>query len=153
MQLLDPFSAPLRVVAAAVSPVVMVSATALLISTVNNRYTSISNRVRDLAKEHRARDTGEDRREDIRREIVIFRRRLGRISWAARVLYTAVWCFIAVALLISVSGWQQFLEVAALPMFLLGLILIAIAIVLQLIELQESNSTIDIEVSEVLGKQ
>jgi len=40
---------PLQVLAAAVTPVVMVSATAILISGVNSRYISISDRMRSLA--------------------------------------------------------------------------------------------------------
>jgi hypothetical protein len=39
---------PLRVLAAAVTPVVMVSAAAILISGVNSRYISISDRMRSL---------------------------------------------------------------------------------------------------------
>jgi hypothetical protein len=147
----DQFGDPLKVVATAVTPVVMVSATAILISGVNARYISISDRVRALAREYRDRGTSDERQLNIRRQMAVFHRRLHLVSWAARILYAAVGCFVAVALLISVSVSKPMLLSATLGMFLIGLILIAFAIVLQLIELQQSNRTIDIESADALS--
>jgi len=72
------------------------------------------------------------------------------VSWASRVLYAAVGCFVAVALLISLSVSKQILLGATLGMFLAGLGLVVLAIVLQLLELQQSNKTIEIESIDVL---
>jgi TRAP-type C4-dicarboxylate transport system permease small subunit len=149
--LIDQIGDPLKVVATAVTPVVMVSATAILASGVNTRYISISDRVRALAREYREVNTPSNRRSTIRFEMVIFRRRLHLVSWAARVLYTAVGCFIAVALLISVSLSKPIPAGITLAAFLIGLILTAVAIILQLLELQQSNRTIDLESADVLG--
>ena len=99
--MIDQFGDPLKVVATAVTPVVMVSATAVLISGVNARYMSISDRVRTLAREYRDRGTTTERQANIRGQMVVFHRRIRLVSWAARVLYAAVGCFIADALLIS----------------------------------------------------
>ncbi len=44
---------PLQVVASAVTPVVLVSATAILIGGVNSRHISISDRIRSLTAEYR----------------------------------------------------------------------------------------------------
>jgi hypothetical protein len=148
---IDPFGDPLKVVATAVTPVVMVSATAILISGVNARYISISDRVRTIAHEFRDRDCSAERRANIRRQMIVFHRRLHLVSWAARILYAAVGCFTAVALLISVSVSKGILQRATLGTFLIGLILIAGAIVLQLLELQQSNTTIEIESADVLN--
>jgi hypothetical protein len=138
-------------VATAVTPVVMVSATAILISGTNSRYISISDRVRTLSREYRLELTSAERQLNIRRQMAIFHRRLHLVSWAARVLYSAVGCFVAVALLISLSISKPMWPKATLWMFLFGLILIAFAIVLQLLELQQSNRTIDIESADVLS--
>jgi hypothetical protein len=46
---------------------------------------------------------------------------------------------------------KQLLQGAALTVFLIGLILIALAIVLELFELQESNKTIALESADVLS--
>jgi TRAP-type C4-dicarboxylate transport system permease small subunit len=149
--LLDQIGDPLKVVATAVTPVVMVSATAILASGVNTRYISISDRVRALAREYRDVNTPSNRRSTIRLEMVIFHRRLHLVSWAARVLYSAVGCFIAVALLISISLSKPIPAGITLAAFLIGLILTAVAIILQLLELQQSNRTIDLESADVLG--
>jgi len=149
--LIDQIGDPLKVVATAVTPVVMVSATAILASGVNTRYISISDRVRALAREYRDVNTPSNRRSTIRLEMVIFHRRLHLVSWAARVLYTAVGCFIAVALLISVSLSKPIPAGITLAAFLIGLILTAVAIILQLLELQQCNRTIDLESADVLG--
>ena len=144
------FGDPLKVVSVAVTPVVMVSATAILISGVNSRYISISDRVRAIAREYRDRATSVERQENIRGQMIVFHRRLHLVSWASRVLYAAAGCFTAVALLISISVSQQILLGASLGAFLTGLMLVALAIVLQLLELQQSNTTIDLESADVL---
>jgi hypothetical protein len=149
--LIDPFGDPLKVVATAVTPVVMVSATAILISGVNARYISISDRVRAIAHEYRDRASSLERQANIRRQMIIFHRRLHLVSWAARILYAAAGCFIAVALLISISVSKRVLQGTTLGTFLIGLTLVAVAIVLQLLELQQSNRTIEIESADVLN--
>ena len=150
MLLLDAFGDPLKIVATAVTPVVMVSATAILISGTNSRYISISDRVRTLTREFRQPGTSGERQSNIRQQMTIFHRRLHLVSWAARTLYAAVACFVVVALLISLSLSKTILLGATPWMFLLGQILIAGAIVLQLLELQQANKTIDLESADVL---
>ena len=128
----------------------MVSATAILISGTNARYISVSDRVRMLTREFRADGTSVERRSNIVMQMEIFHRRLHLVSWAARILYAAVGCFVAVALSISLSVTRPILVGATLWVFLIGLGLIALAIIMQLLELHQSNRTIDIESSDVL---
>ena len=150
MPLLPESVDPLRVVTSAVSPVVMVSATAILISGVNSRYISISDRIRALTREYRRDAPTPERRDNIHRQMVIFHRRLWLVSWAARVLYAAAGCFLCVALLIGASVWRKGMDAATLPLFLLGLVLTIIAIAFQVLELQGSVSTIDLESADIL---
>lgn len=140
---------PLQIVSAAVTPVVLVSATAILISGVSSRYIAISDRVRSLMKEFRDSTTGDERRAVIRSQLSIFERRVHLISWAIRILYVAAACFITVALLISATLWREILIMATLPLFLSGIVLIMVAIVFQLMELQASNRTIFLEMGNV----
>ena len=128
----------------------MVSATAILISGTNARYISVADRVRMLTREFRTDGTSHERRSNIVLQMEIFHRRLHLVSWAARILYAAVGCFVAVALSISLSVTRPILLGATLWVFLIGLGLIALAIVMQLLELHQSNRTIDIESSDVL---
>src|SRR5438270_1299667 len=134
----------MQVLTAAVTPVVLVSATALLLSGTNSRYISISDRMRALAHEYRDANCIEQRRITISREMLTFQHRIHLVSWAVRALYTAVGAFIADALIIGATLWRQMLAAATLPFFLLGILLIVLAIVCQLLELQSSNRTISL---------
>jgi hypothetical protein len=140
----------MQVLTAAVTPVVLVSATAILISGTNSRYISISDRMRALAHEYRDPNCIEPRRITISREMLTFRHRIHLVSWAVRALYTAVGAFVTDALLISATLWRQMLAAATLPFFLLGIALIVLALVCQLLELQSSNRTISLEISDIV---
>jgi Protein of unknown function (DUF2721) len=141
----------MQVLAAAVTPVVLVSATAILISGSNSRYISISDRMRALAHEYRDPNCMEQRRITISRQMLTFEHRIHLVSWAVRALYTAVGAFITDALIISATLWRHMLAAATLPFFLFGIFLVVLAIVCQLLELQSSNRTIAIEISDVVG--
>lgn len=140
----------LQVLTAAVTPVVLVSATAILISGTNSRYISISDRMRALAHEYRDPNCIEQRRTTISREMLTFQYRIHLVLWAVRALYTAVGAFITDALIISATLWREMLVAATLPLFLLGILLIVLAIVCQLLELQSSNRTILLEISDIV---
>jgi hypothetical protein len=141
---------PLTIVASAVTPVVMVSSTAILISGVNSRYMAVSDRVRSLAHEFRTVDCGERRKNIIRLQMVIFHRRIELVSWALRLLYIAAGLFVSIALLIGVSMWRRIFGEITLPIFICGLVLVATAIALQFSELQLSNKTIVLESADIL---
>lgn len=150
MQIADQMPLALRIVTSAVTPVVMVSATAILISGVNGRYIAVSDRVRALTREYRERPDAQ-RRTVIEEQVKIFLRRIKLLSWATRLLFLGAGFFISVALLISISTWNQILAAITLPIFLIGLALVATAIVLVFLELQDSNRTILMEAEEVLA--
>jgi hypothetical protein len=149
MQMAPPADFQLRVLAAAVTPVVLVSAVAILISIVNARYIAISDRMRSLAKEYRDSAHDPRRREVISCEMVTFRIRVRLVSWAERMMYAAVGCFISVALIIGATFWRDVLVAASLPIFTVGILLIMIALVLQLRELQHSNRTLLLDTRDV----
>ena len=142
-------SDPLQVLAAAVTPVVLVSATAILISSVNSRYIAIADRMRALTREFRYDNCTDERRKTIAREMVGFQRRVSLVAWAVRALYAAVACFIVMAVIISGTLWRQMLVAATLPLFFLGSSLILLAILFELLELRISNQTIRIEVHDI----
>jgi hypothetical protein len=143
----------LQVLTAAVTPVVLVSATAILISGANSRYISISDRMRVLAHEYRDPNCMEQRRMTICREMLTFQHRIHLVAWAVRALYAAVGAFTTDALIISATLWRHMLATATLPLFVLGMLLIMLAIVCQLLELQRSNRTISLEISDIVQTQ
>jgi hypothetical protein len=144
-----PTNDAMQVLTAAVTPVVLVSATAILISGTNSRYISISDRMRALAHEYRDPNCMQQRRITISRELLIFQHRIHLVSWAVRTLYMAVGAFIIDALIISATLWRHMLAAATLPLFLIGILLIMLAIVCQLLELQSSNRTVSLEMSDI----
>jgi Protein of unknown function (DUF2721) len=141
---------PLQIVATAVTPVVMVSATAILAGGVNSRYISISDRVRSLAHEYRDPQTPLARRADISKQMNVFVRRINLVSWAIRLCYVAMACFVLMALVITATAFRQMLIAITVPMFVLGIAFVIAAIILQLLELTASNGTILMEVKDVL---
>jgi hypothetical protein len=141
---------PLKVVASAVTPVVMVSATAILISGVNSRYIDIASRMRTLTQEYRDPNSNSKRCAAIQRQMVTFQLRIRLVSWAIRGLYGASGCFVTMALLISATLWRRMLATATLPLFVAGITMVLAAIVCELLELQASNRTISLEVTDVL---
>jgi hypothetical protein len=144
-----PTNDAMQVLTAAVTPVVLVSATAILISGTNSRYISISDRMRALAHEYRDPNCLEQRKTTIFRQLLIFQHRIHLVSWAVRALYMAVGAFIIDALIISATLWRHMLATATLPLFLIGILLMMLAIVCQLLELQSSNRTVSLEVSDI----
>jgi hypothetical protein len=147
---LDQLTDPLRIVTTAVTPVVMVSATAILLSGVNARYLAVSDRMRKLAGEYRDVALTPARRENIQRQMLVFERRMGLVSWSSRILYVAICCFIVVALLICLSTWRHMLTLVTLPIFSVGIAMVGTAVVLQLLEVQASRRTLSLEAAEVL---
>jgi hypothetical protein len=141
---------PLQIVATAVTPVVMVSATAILAGGVNSRYISISDRMRNLASEFRNPQTTDARRADITKQINIFVRRIYLVAWSIRMCYTAMACFVLMALVITATAFRQMLIAVTVPMFVLGIAFVIAAIVLQLLELKASYGTILLEVKDIL---
>jgi hypothetical protein len=142
-------SDPLQVLAAAVTPVVLVSATAILVSGVNARYISIADKMRQLSQEFRSGHCTPERRSSIVAQMKIFESRIFLIAWAERVLYASVGCFITVAMVISATLWRKPLENITLPLFTTGILMILAAIICQLMELHLSNRTITLEIRDV----
>jgi hypothetical protein len=140
---------PLQVVASAVTPVVLVSATAILIGGINSRHMAISDRIRSLTSEHRNSATSPARLAGIARQLIVFQRRVRLVSWAIRGLFLATGCFIAMALIISATLWRKMLAVATVPLFVAGIVLIIFSIVCELLELHESNRTLFMEIADL----
>jgi len=141
---------PLQIVATAVTPVVMVSSTAILAGGVNSRYIAIADRVRALAAEYRNPQTTEGRCKLICSQMPVFNRRVRLVSWAIRMCYIAMACFILMALVITATAFRETLISVTLPLFLVGIGFLLTAIIFQLMELQEANRTIGMEVKDIL---
>ncbi len=142
---------PLRVVTAAVTPVVMISATAILIGGINSKHQSLSDRVRNLAAEYRGVNTVNRRKHVIQLQIRFFRRRLRYVYIAHIALYCATACFIAMVMIISVTVKIATLVSATLPFFMAGVVLLLIAVGFEIRELRMSTETMNMELADIEG--
>jgi hypothetical protein len=133
-------------IAAAVTPVVMISANAILISAISSKHQSMSDRLRILTAEWRSPGASGSRRDSIRVQVQLFALRIAWISRAHFLLYVATACFIAMVPAIALS-----LQWLSLPLLLGGVILMLMAILLELLDLTKANATIDLESRDVAG--
>jgi len=142
---------PLRDVTAAVTPVVMISASAILISGINSKHQSLSDRVRGLAAEYGLAASTTVRKENIRKQIAFFRRRLRYVYTAHVSLYCATDCFVAMVMVISFMAKASALVSATLPFFMAGVVLILVAVGFEIRELRMSSQTMLLELFDIEG--
>jgi uncharacterized protein DUF2721 len=138
-------------IAAAVTPVVMISANAILIGAISSKHQAMSDRVRTLAAEWRSPETSAPRRDLIRAQIRLFALRIAWISRAHFLLYVATACFIAMVLVIALTPVSSALGLLSLPLLLCGVLLMLMAILFELLDLRRARATMEIESREVTG--
>jgi hypothetical protein len=137
-------------ISAAVTPVVMISANAILISAISAKHQSMSERVRSLTAEWRTHSTPVTRREAIAGQLRLFDERLRWITWSHIVLYAATACFIAMVMVIAASPALQVLSGAALGLLIAGVTLMFAGIVLELLDLAKARTTVQLEVKDIV---
>ncbi|MCU1262507.1 MAG: hypothetical protein JWO80_5392 [Bryobacterales bacterium] len=146
---LSPFQGEgaLKLVATAVTPAVMISATAILISGVSSKHQAMSDRVRALMAEYREPATPEPRRVNIRAQAVFFRRRLLYTLSAHVLLFCATGLFVGTVILTC------FMKIdSILISFSLGVLLLLISVVCEILELVLARRTMSLEIAGTLGK-
>ncbi len=142
------------VIATAVAPIVMVSATGLLFIGVQTKNLHLADRVRDLMREYRdaVSSKDKDRREAIRAQIVLFEKRIRLSQRALESLYGAIVCFVTTTLLLAAAPWMG---QTAVPtpvtggVFILGIASLLLVLVLEFLEMRTGLSTIAIEARAV----
>src|SRR5579863_9909466 len=90
-------------IAAAVTPVVMISANAILIGTISAKHQAMSDRLRSLTAEWRSSGTSVARRDSILAQVKLFTDLIAWISRAHYLLYVATVCFIAMVMVIALT--------------------------------------------------
>jgi hypothetical protein len=141
---------PLSIIALAVTPAVMISATAILIGTVSTKHGSMADRLRALMTEYRQPDITADRRRNIEAQCRLFKRRLKMITNAHLSLYIAVGFFILMVLAIGVSSSAAASQWILYPLFLCGTCALGYGVVLEVMELRLADRTLHLEVAEAL---
>ena len=145
-----PAAALLQLISAAVTPVVMISACATLALGANNKHASISDRVRASIAECRIPSTTDDRREQLIRQLRVFRRRFTYTWLAVVAMYLAIASFTLTTLLILATQRGISSGRGTVGMFALGIICMLVAALLEIGETSLATQTLDIEMCDIL---
>ena len=137
-------------IAAAVTPVVMISANAILIGAISSKHDSMSSRLRILTAEWRSPDTDVARRDSLRAQVQLLSHRLVWISRSHFLLYVATVCFVAMVMVLALTPVIQTWADFSLPLLLAGVSLMLVAIFLELLDLRKASATIEIESRDLL---
>jgi hypothetical protein len=141
--------ATVDVIATAMAPIIMVSATGLLFIGVQTKNIHLADRARDLMREYREAISCEDteHREALRAQIVLLEKRIRLSHRALELLYGAIVSFVTTTLLLAVTPW---IGQTAVPspviagIFILGIGCLLLALVLEFLEMRAGLSTIAI---------
>jgi TRAP-type uncharacterized transport system fused permease subunit len=136
-------------IAAAVTPVVMISANAILIGAISSKHQSMSDRLRALTAEFRHSDTSDDRRTAISAQLRLFDRRLLWVTWSHIVLYAATACFILMVIDIAISSKIESWKNISLGLLIAGVSLMFAGIILELLDLAKARQTLHLETNDL----
>jgi hypothetical protein len=145
-------AALLHIISAAVTPVVMISACASLLLTINNKHTNIADRMRSFAVELRSGTCTPVRRKQLLTEIGVFHRRFLLTYVAHMALNIAIIVFILSVIIIIFT--QRRLVVSSRPtlwLFLSGTALMFVAMCCELWEISLSTRSLSAEMSDIVA--
>ncbi len=135
----------LETIRTAVMPVVMIAAGSTLILGVGNKHQSMSDRIRALMADRRSPATSAERRQNIDRQIALFRRRIAYSALAHRLLYSAIALLLAMVLLMLMAPLKMPYPGLILLLFVLGVSAMLGGILAEMLELRLANQTLDLE--------
>ena len=142
----------LNLITTAVTPIVLISATAILLSNHTNKYTNISAQMRALAHEYRDDKTTAARRATLRRQLSFYQRRIHAMWVASICLYAALLCFLTTVLsLLAVSAANLVrLDLIGEIGLCGGLLLIFATVICELVEVRLALRTSQEELLDIL---
>jgi hypothetical protein len=145
-------AALLHIISAAVTPVVMISACASLLLTINSKHTNISDRMRAFATELRGGNCTPARREQLLREIAVFHRRFLLIFVAHIAVNLAIGVFILSVIVIIFTQRRLFQSShPTLALFLSGTALMFVAMCCELWEISLSTRSLSTEMADIVA--
>lgn len=150
---LAPSSHLLNLISTAVTPIVLISATAILLSNHTNKYNNISTQMRALTHEYRDKATSEARRATLRRQVNFYQRRIHAMWVASICLYSSLLCFLATVLsllVISATSLSRLGLVGEISLCA-GLTLLFVTVICELVEVRLAVHTSQEEMFDVLN--
>jgi hypothetical protein len=140
------------------SPGVMISACGLLLLAINNKFTSVLNRIRALTEEKRKIKINIPIRqlsEQEKQRIVSISRQVGGLLGRAKIIRNSIFCYLtAIGLFVTTSlliGIDYFiptiqLRYLILGSFLIGMIVVFVSVVLGVVDIMRGLKIVELEV-------
>ena len=134
-----------------VAPVGLISTTAILLSGYTGKYSSIADQMRRMTAEYRALGTLEVRRGSLKRQLDLYHRRITAMWGASTLLSAALLSFIGTVLTVIMSVRATHLGVLGLISLMVGLVLVACAVGLELYEIGLARLTTAGELADIFS--
>ena len=134
-----------------VAPVGLISTTAILLSGYTGKYSSIADQMRRMTAEYRALGTLEVRRGSLKRQLDLYHRRITAMWGASTLLSAALLSFIGTVLTVIMSVRATHLGVFGLISLMIGLVLVACAVGLELYEIGLARLTTAGELADIFS--
>ncbi len=132
-----------------VAPVGLISTTAILLSGYTGKYSSMSDQMRRMTAEYRASGTVAARRESLKRQLDLYHRRITAMWGASALLSAALLFFIGTVLTVILSVRATHLGILGLIALMIGLVLVACAVGLELYEIGLARLTAAGELADI----
>lgn len=139
-----------NLISVAVAPVVLITATAILLSGYTGKYTNIADRLREMAAEYRLADTSGERRVNLKAQMRLFHQRVSAMWAASALLSVGLLAFLGTVLSVIFDNRQVRLGWLGAACLIFGLICMAGAVLLELYEIRLARLTIAGELSDIL---
>jgi hypothetical protein len=139
----------LRLIGAAVTPAVMVSACGILATGIDNQIARMTARMREMLRERRALPEGDPRRDTLRQEVLILDERHALLAQALGLTYAALLAFVVTSLLYLVQRRFSVPEVLPVLVFALGVVLLGGIALFALASLRLGRRAIALEKREL----
>lgn len=137
------------IISSVVAPVGLITTTAILLSGYSSKYSSISDQMRGLTGEYRAGTGGTPRRDNLKKQLRLYHRRITAMWAASTLLSLALLSFVSTVLVVLFSVRAVHLGPASIASLLLGLLFVAAAISLELYEISLARLTVAGELSDI----
>lgn len=136
-----------------VAPVGLISTTAILLSGYTGKYSSMSDQMRRMTAEYRTSGTPKVRRESLRRQLDLYHRRITAMWGASALLSSALLFFVATVLTVILSVRATHIGALGLIALLVGLVLVACAVGLELYEIGLARLTAAGELADIFAER
>ncbi len=140
-------------IGSAVGPAALITTTAILLSGYTSKYSGIADQMRRLTAEYRAEGTTAERRASLRRQIPLFHQRINALWGASTLLSLALLAFIVTVVAVLLSAREARIGPVGVGMLLIGLILVAAAVGLELYEIRLARLTTAGELADTFADE